>query len=142
MNKLLRNSLTARETVPTGDTFDGVVSETQPNQTLSIREIVEKYVQGIDLGVQSYEPIYTDEELPNFDYMDFDELHEYRQHLADERFRLEAKLQSLKDKERSDKARAMRSIDLQADESDGPNDDIPKLDSAKAKQSESAKANS
>lgn len=137
MNKLLRNSLTARETVPTGQTFEGVSSETQPNQTLSIREIVEKYVQGIDLGVQSYEPMYTDEELPNFEYMDFDELHEYRQHLADERFRLEAKLQSLKEKERSDKASSMRSIELQADESDGHSDDMPRLGSAKAKRSES-----
>lgn len=94
-----RNSVTAREEVPIGD-INEMDSMTEPNQVLSLKEIIERFASGIDMSAHSYDPLYTDEELPDFEHMSFDELHEYREHLSNERYRLEQKLkeetQSLK----------------------------------------------
>lgn len=98
INPQLRNSLTARQNIPAGD-INTLPSATEPDQVLSIKQIIERHTTGIQPDVQHYEPFYTEEELPNFEFMDIEELAQYRQHLADERYRLEDKLSELKKKE-------------------------------------------
>lgn len=96
---LIKNSITARETVPMGD-VNNLPSATEPDQTLSIKQLIERHAQGINLGVKEYDPIYSDQEdFPNVEYMDFHEAAEYRDFLANERYKLEERLKQLeKDK--------------------------------------------
>jgi len=98
MNKQLRNSLTAREVIPNGET-NTLPSCTEPDQTLTIKQIVERHTNGINLGVPEYEPYYSEVEMPNIEHMDFDQLHSYRVFLSEQRYALEDKLQEHKQEE-------------------------------------------
>lgn len=102
---ILKNSINSKELVPMGDE-NNLPSMTEPDQTLSIKQLIEKHVQGVNLGVKEYEPFYTDEELPNFEFMDLEEIHSYRQHLSEERYRLEDELQRRKQEDLDAKRKA------------------------------------
>lgn len=99
MNKLLRNSLTAREVVPIGE-VNNSPSMTEPDQCMSIKQIIERFAKGVSLTVNQYEPIYREEDLPAFEMMSFDELASYRQYLSEERYRLEDELRERRRKEK------------------------------------------
>lgn len=103
----LRTSYQARETVPLGDK-NTLPSETEPDQTLTIKQLIERHVNGIDMGVQQYEPLYIDGEVPNFELMEFDELHGYREYLSNERFRLEGEL---KERQQEEKQRYLKELE-------------------------------
>lgn len=61
------------------------VSKTVPNQAISVREIIRRFQQGLPLeGVISKKPVFEGEEdIPDFRKMDFTEVEEYKNHLAD-----------------------------------------------------------
>jgi len=98
MNKQLRNSITAKQYIPQGD-VNTLPSCTEPDQTLSIKQIIERHTNGINMGVQEYQPYYSEEEMPDFEHMSFDELHSYREFLSNRRYELEDKLREHKQRE-------------------------------------------
>lgn len=105
MNSQLRNSLSARQYIPVGD-FNNLPTMTEPDQTLSIKQLVERHVNGIAVGVREYEPFYSEEELPNFEFMDIEELHQYKEFLNRQKFLLEDKLRQQRIKDAEDAAAA------------------------------------
>lgn len=66
--------------IDTGDT-----SLTVPNQAISVREIIRRFQQGLPLeGVINKEPIFEGEEdIPDFRGMDYTDLEDYKQNIAD-----------------------------------------------------------
>lgn len=96
----LRNSLTARESVPIGD-INKLPSMTDPDQTISIKDLIQRHVDGVPLGTREYEPVYSEEDLPDFESMDIEELAQWRHHLSEERFRLEDALRKAETAQRA-----------------------------------------
>lgn len=119
MKQHLRNSFTARETLPIGDRNDSP-SMSEPDQTLSIRKLIERHVQGVDMGVNQYEPLYIDEEIPNFESMDLEELAQYRQLMEDNSVRLK---KELKLRRKADKEAYLKKQESSVIDSDDDNDD-------------------
>lgn len=105
MNSQLRNSLLARQYIPVGD-YNNLPTMTEPDQTLSIKQLVERHVNGISVGVREYESFYSEEELPNFEFMDIEELHQYKEFLNRQKFLLEDKLRQQRIKDAEDAAAA------------------------------------
>lgn len=67
---------------PTGEKNNGI-SETIPDQAMSIRTLIQRYAHGLPLsGAKT--PLYEDENefTPDFATMDLTELHEYGEDLA------------------------------------------------------------
>lgn len=104
-----KNSYTAKEVIVRGD-INRLPSSTEPDQTLSIKQLIERHAKGINVGIREYEPYYTDLDLPNLEHMDFSELAEYRDYLSNERYRLEERLKQEKQdaKDRYAKAQAQK----------------------------------
>lgn len=115
MNPLLRNSLTARQYIPIGD-YNSLPSQTEPDQTLSIKQLIERHVQGINVGVTTYEPYYTEEEIPNFEQMDIEELHQYKQFINEQKFKLEDRLREHRKQEKELITRAFQAPSQNTDE--------------------------
>lgn len=117
MNPQLRNSLTAREIVPVGD-YNNLPSQTEPDQCLSIKQLVERHVNGISLGVREYEPFYTDHELPNFEFMDLNELNDYKEHLNTQKRLLEDRLREQRQKDLEEAARKRSALAVVSNNTD------------------------
>lgn len=87
------------EGIDTGET-----SLTVPNQAISVREIIRRFQQGLPLeGVINQQPIFEgEEEIPDFKGMDYTDLDDYKQNIAetlkkvqeDEKKQAESKRQS------------------------------------------------
>lgn len=52
-------------------------SETVPDQTLSLKEILNRFVNGRE--IPSFQAVYSEEEFPDFSRMDLTELAEYKE---------------------------------------------------------------
>lgn len=67
-----------------------------PDQSLSIAEIVKRYVRGVPVDILQREPVYTEqttEDLEKLSRMDFGEKHAYAQELGERAARLKADYQ-------------------------------------------------
>lgn len=70
-------------------------SKTIPDQSLSIKEIVDRYVRGIPVDITEKKPVYVDQndhDLEKLSRMDFGEKAEYAAALRDEAATLKAEL--------------------------------------------------
>jgi len=83
----------AYETVASGDKFTAP-SLTEPNQTRSLKQIIQARSNGITLETNQREPFYSDQDIPDFDQMDLVELGDYRDYLSNRRHELEEELRS------------------------------------------------
>lgn len=87
----IKKLLDQYELVCEGD-INNLPSETEPDQAMSVREIISRYARGVSLDVKTYEPFYSDDEIPDIQSMDLEEIASYREHLVTERYRLEKEL--------------------------------------------------
>lgn len=94
-----------------------------PDQSMSIQEIVKRYVKGIPVDVLQRKAIYADQEeedLEKLARMDFGEKHEYAQALAERAAQIKAELQemqrshTLAKHEREAKARDLAAAEAQS----------------------------
>lgn len=63
-----------------GKTMDGTVV-TQPDMSLTVRQLLENHTRGVDSNVQERKPIYFDVPVPTI--TDITDVHEYRAHLKE-----------------------------------------------------------
>lgn len=68
-------------------------SKTQPDMTLSMRELLVNHTRNLGLPGTVYEPMYYDVEIPQMD--DITDIEEYRQFLQDEKAESEKRLEEL-----------------------------------------------
>lgn len=85
-------------------------SETKPDEVLTPRQMLENFTRGLPLANSARQPIYSDEELPDFERMDIDEIHAYQEELREE---IESYQKELKDAE---EAEAKRLLDIAIEE--------------------------
>lgn len=105
MNPNLRNRFTYLEEGPELE-INTMPSETQPDEVLSIREMLDRHSRGIPLQGTNREPIYYPEELghvPDVERMDLTEIAEMVEHVTEKRKTLESEL---KKREADEKAAA------------------------------------
>jgi len=57
------------------------LSQTVPDQSFSIREILTKHSKGLPIPAIAKVPVFSEEELPDFQAMDLTEIQAYREHL-------------------------------------------------------------
>lgn len=81
----------AYEEIPVGDTNNSP-SETEPNATRSIKEIINARMNGVVLDVPEFEPFYSDLDIPDIQSMDLEEIATYREYLTSRQYDLEEEL--------------------------------------------------
>lgn len=93
MNPLLRTFLNYREEAPEAQIFTEK-SQTQPDEVLSIRQMLERHVRGLPVtGVN--EGVYYPEEVgyvPDLKSLDLTEIEDYRDHYQTESKRIQTEL--------------------------------------------------
>lgn len=69
-------------------------SKTEPDMTKSIKEIIAARQNGIVLeNTEQKNTWYSDQDIPDIEAMDIEEIAQYRDYLANERYRLEEELE-------------------------------------------------
>lgn len=88
--KFIKNSLNASYFKKQNQVFTQK-SQTVPDQSLTMRQLLDRYAKGLPL--EAKEPVYygEDTEIPNFKKMDLTELAEYRENLNEDIKRLSKK---------------------------------------------------
>lgn len=81
----------AYEELPIGD-VNNSPSETEPNATRSIKEIINARMNGVVLDVPEFEPFYSDLDIPDIQSMDLEEIATYREYLTSRQYDLEEEL--------------------------------------------------
>lgn len=81
----------AYEEIPVGD-MNNSPSETEPNATRSIKEIINARMNGVVLDVPEFEPFYSDLDIPDIQSMDLEEIATYREYLTSRQYDLEEEL--------------------------------------------------
>lgn len=106
MNPILNNRFTYLETGPELEIND-LPTETQPDEVLSIREMLERHSRGIPMNGSSRQPIYYPEELghvPDVERMDLTEISEMVEHMTARRSTLENEIKKRESEEKAAKA--------------------------------------
>lgn len=70
-------------------------SRTQPDMTLTMRELLINHTRGLGVNASEHEPLYFDTEIPQLD--DMTDIEEYRQFLEDEKNEIEIRTRELLD---------------------------------------------
>lgn len=94
MNPNLNNRFTYAEQGPELET-NTMPSQTQPDEVLSIREMLNRHTSGVPIPGTNREPIYYPEELghvPDVERMDLTEIAEMVEHVTEKRKTLESEL--------------------------------------------------
>ena len=88
--KFIKNSLNASYFKKQNQVFTQK-SQTVPDQSLTMRQLLDRYAKGLPL--EAKEPVYygEDTEIPNFKKMDLTEIDEYRKNLNEDITRLSKK---------------------------------------------------
>lgn len=89
--------------------INNLPSETQPDEVLSIREMLERHSRGIPMSGSNRQPIYYPEELghvPDVERMDLTEIADMVEHMTARRTTLESELKKRESEEKA--ARAAR----------------------------------
>lgn len=74
--------------------FNSGVSQTVPDQALSVRQILERYARGLPLGGQRVPTFDEDDDLPDFRTLDLSEREEYKARYGEELEQLKNKFKS------------------------------------------------
>lgn len=73
-------------------------SETVPDQTLSLRTILERYAKGLPITGNKSEPLYYgDEDMPDINKMDISEIHDLKKAVESDIQQKKAELQNQQD---------------------------------------------
>lgn len=103
MNPNLRNRFTYLEEGPELE-INTMPSQTQPDEVLSIREMLNRHTNGIPIPGTNREPIYYPEELgyvPELERMDLTEIAEMVEHVTEKRKTLENELKKRDEDEKA-----------------------------------------
>lgn len=110
-------------------------SQTRPDMSLSVRQIMQNHTRGIGLGVNVNEGIYSESDIPVFD--DLTDMIEHKEHLEEQAKILKKEIADEKkkaqEKEKAEKERLRREQELK---------DSPLSDKAKKSLKESSKKES
>lgn len=81
--------------------YNAQPSETVPDQTLTIKQILDRFARGLPVnrGIQLYDEEHEDNDLPDFRTMDFAEREEFREAAEQELSEIKAKHKRKKDEQ-------------------------------------------
>lgn len=105
------------------------ISQTVPNQVMTPSEMLQKFARGIPMPGTVREPIYSDQELPDFDKMDFVEIQEWREENQSEIKKLQDELNAAEEeiKKRAAKDALKKEIEDELKNQENPPNPIPPL---------------